>query len=235
MKDKYCIIIDDESQDEIVENLKADARQRGVDLTCFQLNPQGDDCHKNVGDDKRPNFVIDMEKVVAKLRSAEYRKLKVNVIACDYNLQDDEVDGFEIIRKIRNDLNYKKEIILYSANIDIVIRRILQLDDVGKRVQSIRNLARANIREFSDKNDYRGIIVSLIRQDAFSLESEIESLLNRYSELTFKSGFPPLSGKKLSEILEEIDSGTVLGEKFQSAILENAIAHMIDLNREIDE
>src|SRR5438552_8889997 len=99
MIDKFCIIIDDESQDEIVENLKADAMRHGSRLNCFQLNPQDKTYSKNIGDEMRPEYVIDIDKVMAALKTPEYRRLRVNVIACDYNLEDDEVNGWELIRK----------------------------------------------------------------------------------------------------------------------------------------
>jgi hypothetical protein len=265
MTDKHCIIIDDEDQDEIVENLKADAKARGIGLVCFQLNPQDDQFHKNVGTDSVPEYVIDIEKIVEKLRTIEYRYSKVNVIACDYRLQDDHVNGFEIIRKLRNQLQYKKSIILYSANLETVIneillgsledriRRILNLvkakvpanleagvreilsGDLRDQIHRIRNLTRADIMAFTDKDNYRSSIITALEQDPFSLESELDSLLSSYRDWTFRSVFPPLSGKKLSEIIEEIDSGSVNGIAFQKALLENAVAHMIELNNEINE
>lgn len=236
MIDKFCIIIDDESQDEVVENLKADAMQHGIRLNCFQLNPNGNTYHKNIGSDEHPDYVIDIDKVTAALKPPEYPKLrKVDVIACDYNLEDDEVNGWELIRKLRFHLNYKKEIILYSGNLDTVISEILREGNFGGQLHQIRNLTRANIREFNDKNDYRQSIINAVRQDTFSLESELESLLDKYSDWTFRSVFPLFKNMKLSEVLDEIESGSANGKAFQKALLENAIAHMIELNKEINE
>lgn len=264
MNDKSCIIIDDEPQDEIVENLKADARHRGIQLSCVQLNPQDQDYEKDVGDNERPEYVIDIEKVIEKLKTIGCRR--VDVIACDYFLQDDNINGFDIIHKLRNQLHYKKEIILYSANLETVIREILlersveeQLDRIMNLVKAnipenleagireilterkfrdqitrIKNLTRANILAFTDKDKYRASILAVIQQDLFSLEAQLDSLLNKYSSLLFKTGYPPLSGKILSEIIAEIDQGTADGKEFQKAILENAIAHMVQLNKEDD-
>lgn len=264
MTDKFCIIIDDEDQDEIVENLKTDAGGRGIRLNCYQLNPQDEAYLKDVGDEARPEYVIDIEKIVESLKTINYRYAKVDVIACDFFLQDDHVNGFEIIRKLRGQLNYKKGVILYSANLETVIREILlghRLNEQVNRIISliradvpanleagireilssslreqidrIRNLTRANILDFTDKDKYRLAIVAALAHDPFTLESELDSLLNSHRDLTFQSVFPPLSGKKVSEIISEIDSGSTNGKKFQKAILENAIAHMIELNLEI--
>lgn len=235
MIDKFCIIIDDEPQDEIVTNLTEDAGRKGIRLRCVQLNPQDETYHKNTGDENHPDFVIDLDRVLKALKSQEYGKLRADVIACDYNLQDDHVNGFEIIRNLRNQLKYRNEVILYSANLDMVIRNILSEGNLGEQIHKIRNLTRANILDFSDKDNYRAAIFTAIQQITFSLESTLESLLHKYSEWTFRSVFPPLSGKKLSEVLEEIEAGSTSGKGFQIAILENAIAHMIELNKEINE
>jgi hypothetical protein len=235
MIDKSCIIIDDEDQDEIVENLQVDANRLGIRLSCFQLNPQGEAYYKNIGDENQPDYVIDLDKVSTALMTPQYRRLRVDVIACDYDLGDDEVNGYELIRKLRGHLNYRREIILYSGNLNRVIAGILREEDPRERFAQIRSLARANIREFNDKNDYRQSIITAISEDTFSLESELESLLDKYGEWTFRSVFPPFSNLKLHNVLVEIESGSAKGKAFQKALLENAIAHMIELNREINE
>ncbi len=235
MNDKSCIIIDDEDQDEIVENLQTDANRLGIRLSCFQLNPQKDAYYKNIGDENVPDYVIDADKVAAALMTPAYRRLRVDVIACDYDLGDDEVNGYELIRRLRGGLNYRKEIILYSGNLNRVIKGILREEDPKERFAQIRSLARANIREFNDKNDYRQSIITAISEDRFSLESELESLLDKYSGWTFRSVFPPFKDMNLHDVLVEIESGSAKGKLFQKALLENAIAHMIELNKEINE
>lgn len=235
MIDKSCIIIDDEPQDEIVENLVGDASKVGIRLTCYQLDPQADRYYKNAGTEEEPEYVIDISKVMEALKSPAYRKCRVDVVACDYHLEDDQVNGYEIIRKIRFHLNYRKGIILYSGNLETVIREILREDNLQEQIDRIKNLARAKILEFNDKSDYRQSILTAIKQDIFSLESELESLLHNYGDWTFRSVFPLFKGKKLSEILDEIESDSPNAVKFQKELLENAIAHMIELNRDINE
>lgn len=235
MIDKSCIIIDDDPQDEVVENLKNDATHYGIRLHCLQLNPQNDSYNKNVGDDNQPDYVIDLDKVISALRSPEYRRLKVDVIACDYNLQDDEVNGYELIRRLRFPRIYKKDVIIYSGNLDTVIWKILQEGSLKEKIHKIRNLTKADIRAFDDKNDYRRSIIEALREDTFSLEAELDSLLDKYGEWTFRSVFPEFKNKKISEILDEIGLESTNSKAFRRAFLENAIAHMIDLNRELNE
>jgi hypothetical protein len=235
MTDKFCIIIDDEPQDEVVENLKDDARQIGIQLHCYQLNPQEEGFQKNAGTEDAPHFVIDIEKITAALRTPDYRRVKVDIIACDYHLEDDVVNGYEIIRKLRNHLHYRKAIILYSGNLETVIREILREENLREKIDRIKALARANIFEFNDKNDYRQSIITALRRNEFSLEFELELLLQKYSEWTFKSVYPAFSGRTISEILDEIEAGSAQGQEFQKALLANAVAHMINLNRDINE
>jgi len=235
MIDKSCIIIDDEDQQEIIENLKVDAERYGIRLICYQMNPQTEPFYKNIGNKSVPEYVIDLNKVSAALLTKDFRKLRVDVIACDYDLGDDEVNGYELIRRLRFHLNYRKEVILYSGNLDRVVRAIVRQEDPKEQFNQIKNLARARIREFNDKNDYRQSIISAVRDEAFSLESELERLLEKYSDWTFRSTFPEFRGMKLSSVLDEIEAGSAEGKKFQKALLENAVSHMIDLNRINDE
>lgn len=230
MIDKFCIIIDDEDQNEIVENLREDAAKQGIRLNCFQMNPQSEAYYKNKGTPERPDYVIDLDKVSSDLLTPAYRKLKVDIIACDYDLQDDEVNGYTLIGKLRGHLKYQKEIILYSANLDRVVNAILKVDNPKELYTQVRHLAHARIRDFHDKNDYRQSIITALKDTTFSLESELETLLTKYADLTFNSVFPPLRGKKIAEILGEIEAGSKEGKGFQKALLENAIAHMVEMN-----
>ena len=66
----------------------------------------------NVGSEPRPDYVIDCSnRVVERIRMSGFRR--THVFACDYYLQDNDVNGFEIIRKLRGELKYKNAIVLH--------------------------------------------------------------------------------------------------------------------------
>ena len=229
MIEKRCIIIDDEPQDASIENLVEALRKDGISLNCLQLNPKDKEFRKNIGTIETPNYAIDIDLVLAKLSTHEYFKRRVDLIACDYNLEDDEINGFEIITTLRID-SYKHEIILYSGSLETVIDKILDEQDRAIQRKKIKKLAASNISHITDRSDYKETIIGCIRNETFSLGRTIEQLLEPLEELEFKSIPHEFKGKKVKEILDEIKAETNNGIKFQKAILEFAISNLIELN-----
>lgn len=230
MNDKFCIIIDDEPQTEIIEDLVHRAKGYGLQLICEQLNPQN--FLEEISSDGNKDFVINLEKIKSELHTTKYLRRKVDLILCDFGLQDKKINGFEIIRNLRNEWNYKKKIILYSATIEDVIENILKNDD--KKTQRLRNLMRAEISDFCDK-DYSESLLRVLREDKFSLESELEAFLIKFGDKKFRSVFPKYNGKTLYEISEELKVNSQDAIDFQKNFIENAIAHFLELNEIIDE
>jgi len=233
MIDKFCVIIDDEQQDEVIEDLIHRAKGFQIDLECVQLNPHVAKFQKQLnGPGDVPEIVIDLEKLIEELETPTYLRRRVDVLVCDFNLEDPYVNGFEIIRVLKTRRAFRKAIVLYSAIIDEVIEGFVK--DEATRIQQLRSLIKAEISDFCDK-DYSESVLKVLRKDRFSLQTEIEILLDKYSDWTFRSPFPEFQGKAIREILEEIRTESAKGVAFQRTILINAIAHMIDLNREINE
>lgn len=230
MIDKFCIIIDDEPQDGIIKNLCRGLKRENINLECEQLNPQDDKYNKNKGTESAPEYVIDLDEIIKDLNTSKYLKRKVDLIACDYSLQDDEVNGFEIIRKLRNELNYNKEIVLYSANLDNVIREILEDRNKQKHIQKIRNLVNAKISDICKRESYKTTIIGVLKQNKFSLESELESRLYKHSDLKFKSTFPVFKDKLLAEIIDEIRSNSPQAVEFQKELIERIVSNLVALN-----
>lgn len=234
MIDKVCIIIDDEDQKDVMDDLVHQAKGHQINLECVQLNPQEDKFYKEITDDNGDiDQVIDLDKIIEELRTPKYLyRPSIAVLAFDYGLQDKVITGFEIIKKLRREKITKKKIVLYSATIEKVIEDLMQ--DKVNRVQNLKQLILAEISGITDK-DYTDSVLRLIREDKFSLESQIEEQLLDYGDLTFKNIFPKFKDKTLFEISEEIRKNSQDAIDFQKAFIENAIAHLIDLNKEIDE
>jgi CheY-like chemotaxis protein len=234
MIDKVCIIIDDEDQAAVMEDLIYQAKGHQINLDCVQLNPQEDKFYKEVTDaDGDIDQVIDLDEIIKELQTPQYiQRPSVAVLAFDYGLQDKVVTGFEIIKRIRKDKITRKKIVLYSATIEKVIEDLIK--DEANSVQNLKQLILAEISGITDK-DYTENVLKLIKEDKISLESQIEEQFLKYGDLKFKSIYPEFKGMTLLKISEEIIRNTEHSIGFQKALLESAIAHMIDLNNEIDE
>lgn len=229
--EKYCIIIDDAYDIEsTIEDYRYEASSRGISLNCVHLNPQQEDCLVDIGTAEKPKYTIDIAKVSNLLQSQAYKFKKADIILCDYDLSDDSVNGFEIVRYLRNQLSYKREVILFSANIDRVIKNILSVKNQQEKIQKIRNLAYANIRDICDRGNVKYSMLTIFSNEGSSLENELIKLLHKYEKYTFQNGFPEFRGKLISSIIEEIHHDTKKANRFKIALLEYAVAQMISIN-----
>ncbi len=157
---------------------------------------------------------------------------RTHVFACDYYLQDNDVNGFEIIRKLRGELKYKNAIVLYSAGLETVIKEILTLPGRKDQIDRLKNLSSLNLADIADRDNYPYSVLHAIQEDEFSLKSELFELFRRHGDLKFQSTFPPFAGMTLFEVLQAMEADTKDAKGFQRAILENTLAHLIEVNTE---
>lgn len=229
MIEKKCIIIDDEPQDESIENLTETLRKEGIRLDCRQLNPKDREFRKNIGTPETPEYAIDLNLVLDKLSTVDFFKKKVDIIACDYNLGDDKVNGFEVIAALRAK-SYNRGIMLYSGSQDQVIRAILKVSNLPERIKKIKKLATSNISHITDRDDYKATLIGCIRDETFSIRYSLEQLLEDIGNLELKSFPKDFKGKKVNDILEEIKKDTPAGIKFQKLIIEFAVSNLVEMN-----
>ena len=53
---------------------------------------------------------------------------------------------------------------------------------------------------------------------------------NKNSDLKLSSAYPIFSGKKLSQIADEIEKSTYQGQEFQQELIEQTIAYIIEIS-----
>jgi hypothetical protein len=168
------------------------------------------------------------------LRGTErYLKQLIHLIVCDYDLADDKTNGFDIIRQLRNKLNCKKKILMYSSNIDNVIDNIIK-GDKNVIKDKIIDLVRANISAFCQREGHleEEIIKHLQEETVFSSDRHFESELHRYGKRKFKNTYDRFEGKTLKEIAEIISSQSHEGDRLKKELIEQVIAHMIAIENE---
>ena len=227
MKDFFCIIIDDNSDvigSATIQNIKDRVKKyAGLNIEFKQLNPKET---KYINED---DGSINISNVLQVLDSKEYLKREVHLIICDYELGDDQINGFEVIRKIRNDLNSKKQIILYSSNIDNVIKKIFDGSE-DHRIKKIKDLVASKISEFCPKDEHlEEAILKILKQESmFSSDKFIESELFRYSDHKFKNVYDKFENKTLGEVAYIISTQVDEAFRLKKELLEQLIAFMID-------
>lgn len=148
MISKYLILIDEQSQSAVLQNIKATLRNDGVELVYKEFNP--------INYQRRENgeILFDIESFKDDLLALPYFN-QLDSIVCDYNLIAGIIDGFQIVKIIKSiNPNYKKQVILYSAQIENVIEDIINTGDFEKQKENLKSLINCNIDFRKRDNDY---------------------------------------------------------------------------------
>jgi len=228
MEECNCIIIDDTPnivKSATISDIKDRVQQNShFHLNLLQLNPKDEEFLND------EDGSIIMEKLLEKLDSPSYLKQQIHLIICDYELGDKNVNGFEIVRELRNKLRTKKEIILYSSNIEDVIKKIFDSNE-GDRIQRVKDLVASKIADFCKKDEHLGqaIIRALKAETSFSSDKFIESEMFKYSEYPFKNIYDRFEGKTLGEVAYIITQQIDEGARFKRELITQLISYMVDI------
>ena len=227
MKDCTCIVIDDKRDYTLsatMTNFVKRAAAAHLRVKLVQLNPR-EERFVDEEDD-----MISPERLLKELNTNNFLLQPVHLIACDYDLADAGINGFEVIRLLRFQLNCKRKILLYSSNIENVINTIISGRD-GDKVQKIRDLVKVNIADFCDREEHleEAMLKYLREESIFSADSFLVSELYRYKGYKFKGQYEKFENKTLGEIAGIVANQPDEAAKFKKEIMEQVIAYMIDL------
>ncbi|MES2328157.1 MAG: hypothetical protein V4539_01055 [Bacteroidota bacterium] len=173
------------------------------------------------------------DRIVAALDTVDYLKQSIELIVCDYDFGGDKTNGFEIIRILRNTLNTKKKIILYSSNIENVVAKILE-GDQAEIAAKIIDLVTSNITAFCqrDKHLEEAMIMQLNAEAQFSTDKAFEAELYKYRDYKFKTTYSKFENKTLGEVAYFISRQKPEGDLLKQELIEQVIAYMIMMENE---
>jgi hypothetical protein len=224
---RTCLIIDDEPQDAVIENIETRLRGKYVNVECLQFNVGSLERKDLMTDEK-----IDMVKVLKQFE-IEFKGKRLDLICIDYNLEDDKINGLEILKEIYP-FRQTSLFMMYSSNLDQLVKKIIDSydEDRDKRklLNKIKLLTRYRIEEFSARNSYDEAVITLLSKNRQTLEAIIEEKLLEYPDLIFHNTYPVFEGKTLAEIVEEIRIGSVHGNHYMKELIEQAISNMVLIN-----
>ncbi len=230
MVQKHLILIDEKEQKETLKSIKSTLKNDGFELIYTELNPMNFQIRDTFG-----NIDFDVESFKSTLSSIEYFK-SADVILCDYNLISGVVNGYDIIKIIR-ELNYnnKKKIILYSAEIGDAISNILNTNaDFEQTKDDLIVFINCNI-EFIKRTGYDQEVIKSIKKDPeFDFEEELIKWFYKRNEDTFSYLFPKYEGKSFNEIALDLERKTSQSIEFKKELVEQIIAYLSNINGLID-
>jgi hypothetical protein len=230
--ERVCLLIDNEDQTSSMEKIVREGNKQGLKINCLQFNVGGTE-----RDDLLTDGKIDIQKVIDVFKT-EFRRDKFHLIAFDWQLDDESINGVELIRlfdskEIRK--NTKK--LLYSGVLKEEIQSLLEKYakkevDFKYAWNQINTLIRINIIDFVDRSEYEKAIVDIISKTDDPIDSIFEKKLREYPDLVFQNTYPMFEGKKLSELADLIETDVPKGSKFKNELIEQVVAYLLQMNNE---
>lgn len=227
MSIKRLLYIDDNKLGSQIDNLRKKLKNLGYDLneTFLHLN----DSFK-IKDTTSGKTVLDKGKIQSYIINNLVNE-NYDIIASDYDFKDNNLDGFELLKWIKNESTSKKyrirraKFCLYSAEQDKVAK-------IFNTPEQVKKLIKLKIDDFIDRARIPDEITQLFiaPQKTYYFKEHLVNYLEKYGDETFKSVYPKFKGKNLSEIANEIDKDLPNGIEFQKCLVELTVAHLIELN-----
>lgn len=230
MNKKLVLFIDDSSLTEIIDKLQRRLQKEGITLMPSFLNLK-EDRFKKENPLNKEESVLDFNAIKEELKQ-KYMNESYDLIACDFNLLDKNLNGFKLTEWLKNVAKSEKKRIrhgkftLYSSEKGKSLSTFTE-DDMG-------HLIRLKIEDFFDRTSLADGLATIIlnNEDDIDLTLKLLQELNKHPDLKFKSVYKKFAGKSLKEISTEIENGTHHGIGFQETLIELCVAHMISLNEE---
>ncbi len=227
MSIKRLLYIDDNKIDAQIDNLRSKLKRLGHDLqeTFLHLN---DDFRMK--DNHTGETLLDKGKIQAFI-TEKYLDNNFDIVASDYDFKDKNLDGFELLKWIKNESVSKKlkirraKFCLYSAEQDKVAK-------IFSTPEQVKKLIKLRIDDFIDRTRIPDEITQILvaPQKSYYFKEHLINYLEKFSNEKFKSTFLKFKEMTLSEIAHEIDKELPNGIEFQRYLTELTVAHLIELN-----
>ena len=225
---KRILIIDNEPQTEEIEKMIRDAHNVGIELDCDQYN---------VGSTEETALldkgILNIEKVIQEYKK-RFRGKSYSLIACDWDLNDDNIDGIELLKQFAaNNIWKHTPKMLYSGLLDEKINEKLELyksEKISKdKLRShIKLLINSDLRGFHKREDYDKQIIAFLKDEEDTLDVIVEEILLKFPDFEFKGGWEhrSFSGKTFDEVAKIISLDENLHKKFKRELIEECIAYL---------
>lgn len=221
---KRCIIFDDNDQSEEIEKLIRDGRNKGIEIECYQFN---------VGSTQYTEFLtdgeIDINKVVKRFKET-FNRVTFHLAVFDWNLEDDNIDGIELIRLLsHNNILRKTPKIVISAKLRIILNDIVKTKE-SKRIERLTSLVNTDIRGYKERENYENDIINFFLKEEETLDLILEEELRKFPELKFDNRFvnKNFNGKTFLELADFIENDDTIRNDFKKEIIQQVIAYLTE-------
>ncbi len=227
MTTKKLLYIDDTKIDTQIDNLRRKLKNQGITLEVAFI-------HLNekfmIKESKSGLMCLDKNKIQNEINE-KYMNINFDVVASDFDFRDNQYDGFQLLKWIKNESDAQKhklrkaKFCLYSAEQDKVVSNF-------NTPELVKKLIKLKIDDFIDRSRLAEELMQLfiLQEKKYNFKYHLISYLERFGEERFKSIYPKFENCKLSEIALQIEKDLPNGIEFQKFFVELTISHLIELN-----
>lgn len=221
---KKCIIFDNEDQSEEIIKLIRDAHSKGIDIECdvFYVG-------STFFTDVLTEGKIDIQKVVSEFKKS-FGGQTYHLAAFDWSLDDDNINGVELIRQLsHNKILKNTPKLIYSGVLEDVLSGIENLSP-SDRLNRIKPLINSKILGYYERTKRDEEIMLFFSQDIESLDLILEEQLRKYPDLIFEHKFvtDTLKGKSFLQVAEFIEEHDHIRNDLKKEIIQQVIAYMTE-------
>lgn len=221
---KKCIIFDNEDQSESIEKLIRDGKNKGIIIECEQFNVGSSELTEVL-----TNGEIDIAKVVTEYKK-RFKRETFHLAAFDWQLDDDKIDGVELIRQLtHNKILKNTPKIIYSGLLNDILGDILKSEN-SKNQEKLTTLVNGDIRGFYKRDKYDVDILNFLSVNDEHIDLIVEEELKKFPELTFKNSFTNnhFNGKTFLEIADFIEKHDNIRNEFKKEIIQQVISYLTE-------
>lgn len=232
---KRILVIDDNNMLDILKSIKRKAKSKQVELDYDQLNIGGRIEPEVL--DANDNLDVDKVKALFKQRFADRH---FDIVACDYDLSVLNIDGIELLRKIRHECFYKGvRYIIYSGLLDDILYEKIQkgcdidpsdstVKPKDSLIKEIRQLVNSNYLAFVNREYLEKTVVDFLKND-LTIEDVMDELASTYPDRRFAYDFiNGVEGKTLQEVKGMILNDDNLRTEVMKGLFEQSILYLTE-------
>ena len=222
------LFIDDNDVEDEIENIQNILNRNGIELEHYFVDVSGPEFKETVnqGTDKK----LVSRLILNEIEQKGYLDLDIDIVACDFNLKDDYVNGYDLICDLYAKANVQKNRRrIRKARLVFYTGEVKKLSDV--LVLDMKKFLILKAESVVDRPDLVPAIVGISNSvfEELNLESFFLESLEPFHDKVFSNTYPQFRGKALQEICKEIEKETHHGREFLRALVEFTVANMIEL------
>ena len=231
MEQRYLILVDEQSQDPQLKKIAKNLHDEGIELIYQEINPN-DYVTRHSDED----ISFDQELFTNALKKIPFIN-HLDVFATDYNLIEEQLKGINVLSIFNEILPfYNKKIVIYSAQIEGVIKDILARENESfeEQVSMLKLLTHYDVEYLTSEGEFGAKLKSLIaKEQNISIDNQLISNMKDISSTKILFSIPPFNNMVLPDVAEIMMSKDPLSIKLKKEITDHIMA--IITNIETDE